>query len=67
MPKNSDILDINHLKTLPYVDALTLDRRMDSYLRRVLDGLATMGKQFRFRERIYKNLDNLLASLGSSA
>lgn len=65
IPKNSDILDINHLKTLPYVHLLTLDRRMDSYLRRVLNALADMGQDFQFWERIHKNLADVLAVLGS--
>jgi hypothetical protein len=66
LPKNSDILDINHLKSLPYVDLLTLDRRMESYFIQVLNGLAGVGQEFQFREKVQKNLDEVLMALASS-
>lgn len=67
IPKNSDILDINHLKTLPYVDLLTLDRRMDSYLGQALDRLASMSQEFQFRGKIRKNLEEVLMALAGYA
>ncbi|HEX4810022.1 MAG TPA: hypothetical protein VH325_13880 [Bryobacteraceae bacterium] len=62
IPKDSDILDLNHLKALPYVDFLTLDRRMDSYLGAVVKGLVARDPALQVRGKILRNLAEVLSA-----
>jgi hypothetical protein len=65
VPEDGDILDMNHLKTVPYVDALTLDRRMNSYLEQVLRRLEIAGLDF--KDRVFRNFADVLDLLESNS
>lgn len=56
-----DISDWTHIASLPYVDALTLDRRMANYCRTAADHLAQRGGRDH-AERIYANTEAWLLS-----
>ena len=61
--QDGDILDIAHLTTLPYVDALTADARMIDYAKRALRKLSAIDRRFDFQSRLFPNLRRLIGSL----
>ena len=63
VPKDSDLQDFNHLRALPYVDAITCDRRMSSYLNEVLKRIMLVDAKLDYRARVFLNLSELLKSI----
>lgn len=63
IPQDGDILDFNHLKPVPYVDALTLDRRMRTYLDQVIRRLSLIDARLNLSARVFRNLEEVLNRL----
>jgi hypothetical protein len=61
---SGDIPDFNHIRAIPYVDSITVDRRMAHYCRTVIRQLKQLNPMLDYEERISVNLRKLLA--GSS-
>jgi hypothetical protein len=60
VPKDSDLLDLAHIQPIPYVDAITMDRRMCDYAARVARRLHKEYASTNYAERIYPKLAPLL-------
>jgi hypothetical protein len=60
IPKDGDIPDLGHLSCVPYVDFITLDRRMCSYANQVSIALG-----FKHKTKIYKKAEELIAAISS--
>jgi hypothetical protein len=58
VPKEGDIPDFGHADCVPYVDHITLDRRMSSYAIQ-----ASKGLQLGYENRIFRHVDELLSEL----
>ena len=56
--KDSDMEDYQHLSCLPYVDFMTLDKRMHSYVSQVLENMS-LG----YHNRIFRQTQDLLYQL----
>jgi hypothetical protein len=56
--EDSDMEDYQHLTCLPYVDFMTLDRRMHAYVSQ-----ASGSKRFNYRDRIFKSAQDLFCRL----
>lgn len=56
--EDSDMEDYQHLTCLPYVDFMTLDRRMHGYVSQALAGVS-----LDYRDRIFKSTQDLLCRL----
>lgn len=56
--EDSDIEDYQHLTSLPYVDLMTLDRRMQGYVSQ-----ASASVSLDYRDRIFKSTKDLLCRL----
>jgi len=54
VPEDSDMEDFQHIECLPYVDLMTLDRRMCGY---VSQAAATLG--LNYSEKVYRNSEQL--------
>ena len=63
VPKDSDLLDFAHILAIPYVDAITMDRRMCDYARRVGRRLHKEYGSTNYSERIFPKLAPLLDAL----
>lgn len=60
IPKDSDLLDFAHIPAIPYVGAITMDRRMTDYVRRVSRRLHAEYSSTNHADRIFPNLARLL-------
>lgn len=60
VPKDRDLLDFAHIPTIPYIDAITMDRRMTDYVRRVSRRLHAEYSSTDYADRIFPNLATLL-------
>lgn len=58
IPNHSDLGDIHNIDCLPYIDAMTVDRRMHGYLSQVVTDL-----KMDFSKKVFKNTQELLRSL----
>lgn len=56
--EDSDMEDYQHLTCLPYIDLMTLDRRMHAYVCQASDGF-----QLNYRDRLFKSAKDLLSGL----
>jgi hypothetical protein len=56
---DSDIPDFSHISCIPYVDAITLDKRMRGYVAQVDQSIGTDHSQ-----HVYSNIDEIDALLG---
>lgn len=64
----NDISDIAHVEAVPYVDAVTMDRRTADLCRRVSKRLSRDHPDIKYEERIFSSLKDLLdAKLGPLA
>lgn len=61
IPRDSDLEDYGHIGYLPYVDLMTLDRRMSDYVCQVSKGLS-----IDYNKKIFRNADDLLNKLNWS-
>lgn len=60
IPRDSDLLDFVHILSIPYVNAITMDRRMCDYTRRVGRRLHKEYGSTNYAERIFPKLAHLL-------
>lgn len=58
IPKQGDILDLAHVDCIPYVDLITLDRRMCAYVKQTCYSIG-----LDFGNKIYNNVEEPLALL----
>lgn len=58
VPNDSDLGDIHNIDCLPYIDAMTADRRMHGYLSQVNTDL-----KMDFSRKVFKNIEEMLRSL----
>jgi hypothetical protein len=59
---HGDSNDWSHVTCLPYVDAITLDRRIAGYARAAADNLHRQSASCSYSERIFKDVENWLHS-----
>jgi hypothetical protein len=62
---HGDMNDWSHVSSLPYVDAITLDRRIASYARAAADNLKRLNPACTYAERIFKNTEEWLKAVAS--
>lgn len=55
-----DFVDLNHVFAVPYVEAATLDNRMREYCYRGARRLVRLGLPVDYRERLYRNLTEIM-------
>jgi hypothetical protein len=60
VPEVGDFSDLAHIFAVPYADATTLDNRMRDYCFRAARRLVKMGTAVDYRERLYRNLADLM-------
>jgi hypothetical protein len=60
IPKDSDLLDFAHIPAIPYIDAITMDRRMTDYVTRVSRRLSAEYASTNYGDRIFPKLAPLL-------
>lgn len=60
IPKNSDIPDLAYIPALPFVDYLTLDRRMHSYAVQVSRQLTKINSAVNYEKRLFRSVKELL-------
>jgi hypothetical protein len=58
VPEDSDFEDFQHVSCIPYVDAMTLDRRMRGYVSQ-----AAMGLGVPYNERVARGVTDVLERL----
>jgi len=58
IPEDNDMEDFNHVRCLPYVDFMTLDRTMHSYVSQ-----ASIGLGIGYEKRVVKSVQEVLAAL----
>lgn len=60
IPDDSDLEDFQNIGSLPYVDVMTLDRRMQGYVCQVAKGLSV-----EYDKKIFKNTKEVLNKIGN--
>lgn len=60
MPEVGDFVDLNFVFAVPYVEAITLDRRMREYYSRAARRLVRGGLSVDYRDRLYRDLPSLM-------
>lgn len=58
-----DIRDFSHISCLPYIDAITLDRRMAGYCRQASTRLSELNHTVDYLDRIFPNSEAWLATV----
>jgi hypothetical protein len=61
VPKDGDLVDFALLRAIPYVDAVTLDRRIRHYCRGALRRLEKKHAALNFSERIFNDVGGLMS------
>jgi hypothetical protein len=56
----NDIADFVHVEAVPYVDAVTMDRRTADLCRRVIDRLKRVHGNMPYEGRVFSNLKDLI-------
>jgi len=60
--ENSDIPDFTHIDNIPYVDAITLDRRMRGYVQQVDLSIVT-----NYSQKVFNDIHDIQASIQNTA
>jgi hypothetical protein len=60
IPKDTDIPDLAYIPALPFVDYLTLDRRMHSYAVRVSRQITKVNPTVNYEKRLLRSVRELL-------
>jgi len=55
---HGDSNDWSHVSCLPYVDAITLDRRIAGYARAAVDNLRNLNPSYAFAQRIFRDCED---------
>lgn len=58
IPNHHDIPDLTHIACVPYVDFITLDRRMSTYASQ-----AILAANMKYKNKIYKNIEEIFTKL----
>lgn len=64
-PKRSDMWDFAHMRLLPYVSAMTLDKHKIEVIRQVSSRLRRYDGTIDYDQRVYGNLGELLRNIAS--
>lgn len=56
----NDVFDIGHVRAVPYVDAITMDRNTAAHCRNVVKRLKRMNPTINYEERIFTSLKQLV-------
>jgi hypothetical protein len=60
--KDSDLLDIAQMLVIPYVDAMTVDRRMFHYFKGAARKLKQGDRSIRYADYVYSRVEDLIAA-----
>jgi hypothetical protein len=61
--KDSDLLDIAQMVVIPYVDAMTVDRRVFHYFKGAARKLKQGDRSIRYADYVYSRVEDLIAAM----